>query len=100
VIGLGGASGVDHAFSTACRRLGIATDLYLADFSHFGDYRFSNRQLLRSGSGLCNIVHRALLFDGSKDLARQAIAAGIATYIIESEHGKPTRLNEFDETLR
>jgi hypothetical protein len=100
VIGLGGAPGVDHAFSTACRNLGIAIDLYLADFSHLGDYRFNNCQLLRSGAELCIIVHHAPLDDGSKDLARQAILAGIATYLIESENGKPTHLNECDEILR
>jgi hypothetical protein len=100
VIGLGGVPGVDHAFSTACRRPGITIDLYLADFSHLGDYRFSNCQLLRSGARLCIIVHHVPLDDGSKDLARQAIAAGIATYVIESEHGKPKRLNDGDGILR
>jgi hypothetical protein len=47
VIGLGGAPGVDHSFSKACRRLGITTDIYLADFVHLGDHGFSNRELLR-----------------------------------------------------
>jgi hypothetical protein len=100
VIALGGAPGVDHAFSSACRRLGMTTDVFLPDFSHLGDYGFSNRELLRRGADLCIIVHRAGLDDGSKDMARQAIAAGVPTYLIDSERGTPKRLNEGDEILR
>jgi hypothetical protein len=92
VIGLGGAPGVDHSFSTSCGRLGIATNVYLADFSHLGNHRFRIRELLRRGAGLCVIVHRIHLDDGSKDLASQAIAKGIPTYLIESGEGKPKRL--------
>ena len=33
------------------------------------------------------IVHRSLLDAGTKDMARQAIAAGVPTYLIDSEQG-------------
>jgi YspA, cpYpsA-related SLOG family len=89
VIVLGGGPGVEWAFSEACERLEIAKDVYLADFAHVADYRYANRELLGRGAGLCVIVHRAPLDDRSRDLARQAIAAGVPTYLIDSEEGKP-----------
>jgi hypothetical protein len=92
VIALGGGPGVDQSFSMACRRLGVTIDLYLADLSHLGDDRFGNRELLRRGAGLCILVHRSTLDEGSRDLAQQAIAAGVPTYLIDSEHGNPRRL--------
>ncbi len=100
MIGLGSDCGVDWAFSQACDRLGVAKDVFLADFSHLGDYRFANRELIRRGPGLCIIVHRTALDEGSTDLAQQAIAAGVPTYLIDNEQGTPKRLNERDEILR
>jgi hypothetical protein len=44
------------------------------------------------GAGLCVILHRSLLNVGTKDLARQAIAAGIPTYLTDSEHAAPRRV--------
>jgi hypothetical protein len=44
---IAGAPGVDQSSSTACRGLGITLDVFLADFSHLGDYRFANQGLLR-----------------------------------------------------
>jgi hypothetical protein len=34
------------------------------------------------GAGLCVIVHRSILDAGSKDLAQQAPALGVPTYLI------------------
>jgi hypothetical protein len=99
VIALGGYPGVDWSFSTACRKIGVEVDIYLSDFSRIGDYRFGNRQLLRHGADLCLIVHRDELDDGSKDLARQAVAAGIPTFLIADERAIPSRLNAGDERL-
>ena len=45
------------------------------------------------------IVHRSLLDAGTRDLARQAIDAGIATYLIDSEEGKPRRIRMEDGRL-
>jgi hypothetical protein len=47
---------------------------------------------VRTGAELRVIVHRALLGKGPKDLARQAIMAGIPTYLIEDERGMPVGL--------
>ena len=91
VIVHGGAPGVDQSFAEGCRALGVETDVCLADFSHRGDHRFSNRQMILKGAELCLIFHRAKLDEGSDDLARQAIAADVPTYLIDSEEGKPKR---------
>ena len=40
------------------------------------------------------------LDEGSRDLARQAVAAGVPPYLIDSEEGKPKRRNEGDAILR
>ncbi len=100
VIAHGGAPGVDQSFSTACRHLGVKIDCYLADFSHLGDHRFRNREMLRAGTALCLIFHRSVLDDASNDLTRQAIAAGVPTNLIDSEDGKPKDLLAGDARLR
>jgi hypothetical protein len=92
VIALGGAPGVDQSFSMACRRLGVTIDVYLADFSHLGDHRFGNRELLRRGAGMRIIVYRSMLDEGHRDLAQQAVAAGVPTYLIDLEAGNPRRM--------
>jgi hypothetical protein len=92
VVALGGSPGVDWAFCTACERLGIAKDVYLADFSHVGDYSFGNAELVRRGVGLCLILHRRVLDKASQDLMEKAIMAEIPTWLIDSEEGRPRRL--------
>jgi YspA, cpYpsA-related SLOG family len=96
----GGANGIDRSISLACKELGVMDELYLPEFSRAGDYAFQNRELLRRGAGLCLILHRSALDAGCSDLTRQAIAARVPTYLIDSEHGKPVRLTVGDEQLR
>ncbi len=57
---------------------------------------FRNHEMLRAGAGLCLIVLRSVLDAGTKNLARQAIEAGVPTYLIDSEKGKPRRLKAGD----
>jgi hypothetical protein len=52
--------------------------------------------MLRAGVGLCLILHRSILDARTKDPARQAIAAGVPTYLIDSDEGRPRRLNAGD----
>jgi hypothetical protein len=92
VIVHGGACGVDQSFAEACGELSVMAEVCLADFSHMGDYRFRNREMLRRGAGLCLIFHRSALDDASRDLARQAIAATVPTYLVDSDEGKPRRI--------
>jgi len=58
--------------------------------------RFRNREMLRAGASLCVILHRSVLDARTKDLARQAIEAGVPTYLIDSEEGKVRRLRAGD----
>jgi hypothetical protein len=49
--------------------------------------------MLRPDAQLCIILHRSLGEDERvKDLARQAIAEGVPTYLIANERGVPRRL--------
>jgi hypothetical protein len=93
-IALGGGNGVDNSFSAACRALDIAIDYRPVEFARVGDYQFQHREMLRPAAQLCIILHRSLSGDERvKDLARQAIAAGVPTYLIADERGVPRRLS-------
>jgi hypothetical protein len=49
--------------------------------------------MLRPGAGLCVVFQRSMGDDEQvKDLARQAIEAGVPTYLIADERGVPRRL--------
>jgi hypothetical protein len=85
----GGECGIDHSFSLACWKLGVEMDCVLLDYARAGDRRFQNREMIRRGAGLCLIFHRSELDDGSRDLVQQAIAAGIPTWLVDNEEGRP-----------
>lgn len=54
-----------------------------------------NKAMVNAGADLCLAVHRDIRFSkGSKGCARLALAAGIPTYLIDSEDGEPKRLEE------
>jgi YspA, cpYpsA-related SLOG family len=99
VIVRGGAPGIDQSFAVACRELGVMAEVCLPDFSHVGDHRFQNEEMLRPGVRLCLIFHRAGLDERCRDLAQQAIEAEVPTFLIDNEDGKPRRLTEGDELL-
>ena len=60
---------------------------------------FRKRELVRACADLGVIVGPSLRGKGPKDLARQAIMAGIPTYLIASEAAEPKRLKEGDGKL-
>jgi hypothetical protein len=102
VIVHGDDTGVEESFATAAKGLRIQTEAYPADFGHLGEgaETFRNREMIRAGAGLCVVVHRSLATSqGVKDCARQAIAAGIPTYLIDSERAVPRRLRGGDALL-
>jgi hypothetical protein len=101
VIVHGDDTGVAESFATAARGQRIKTEEHIADFGRLGKeaIRFRNREMLRAGAQLCVIVHRSVLDAGTRDLARQAIEAGVPTYLIDSEEGKPRPLRMGDERL-
>jgi hypothetical protein len=52
-----------------------------------------NARMVAAGADLCIAVHRYIFNSkGTKDCARQAIEAGIPTYLIDSEKAVPKRL--------
>ena len=56
--------------------------------------------MVAAGAGLCIAVHRYVFNSkGTKDCANQAIAAGIPTYLIDGDEGKPKRLRKGDPRL-
>jgi hypothetical protein len=94
-------TGVAESFATAARGQRIRIEEHVADFAHLGQeaIRFRNRELLRAGAHLCVILHRCVLDAGTRDLARQAIEAGVPTYLIDSEEGRPERIRTGDARL-
>lgn len=92
VIVHGGACGIDHSFSLACWKLGVDTECVLLDYTHAGDWQLQNREMIRRGAGLFLIFHRAELDRGIRDLALQANAAGIPTWLIDREEGRPRQI--------
>jgi hypothetical protein len=61
----------------------IKMEAHMAGFDHLGEetIRFRNHGVLH-GAGLCVIVHRSVLDAGTKDLARQALAAVVPIDLI------------------
>jgi hypothetical protein len=91
----GGASGIDESFDLACRGMRIQFEPHPADWDRLGDRAgpIRNGEMVRSGVALCLVFHRFLANSkGSKDCARQAIAAGVPTYLIDSDRVVPRRL--------
>jgi hypothetical protein len=53
--------------------------------------------MIRAGAALCVAVHRNIRASkGTKDCARQAIAAGIPTWLIDGDDARPRRLEGKD----
>jgi hypothetical protein len=56
--------------------------------------------MVAAGAEMCIAFHRAISASkGTKDCARQAIEAGIPTYLIDSEAAVPKRLLAHDPRL-
>lgn len=102
VIVHGAATGVDESFDTAAMGLGIATEPHPADWERLGKRAgpIRNQAMVDAGASMCIAVHRYLMNSkGTKDCCRQAIEAGIPTYLIDSDAAKPKRLRADDPRL-
>jgi hypothetical protein len=56
--------------------------------------------MVDAGAGMCLAFHRYLANSkGTRDCARRAIAAGIPTYLIDSDRARPRRLRAGDARL-
>jgi hypothetical protein len=57
-------------------------------------------RMAKVGADLCIVVHRNLIASvNTKDCAAQAIAAGVLTYLIESDEGVPVKLEAGDPRI-
>lgn len=93
----GAASGVDAAFAEACSDLDVTQERHPADWDRYGKGAGPRRnaEIISAGADLCIAVHRFLPNSkGTKDAVQRAIAAGIPTYLIDSEDAVPRRLAE------
>jgi hypothetical protein len=102
VIVHGEGTGVEESFATAANGLGVAAEAHPAEWDRLGLTAgpIRNGAMIRAGADLCIVVHRFLMNSKiSKDCARQAIEAGIPTYLIDSDKAGPRRLHADDPRL-
>jgi hypothetical protein len=86
----GGGPGVDESFASACRALDVTAEPQVPDWKGLGNISrpARNKEMLESGINLCIALHRSITTStGTKDCIKQALAAGIPTYLIEDERG-------------
>jgi hypothetical protein len=98
----GGGPGVDNAFVSACRDLGISTEPHLANWKGLRDIAVPvrNKQMVDSGADLCIAVHRSIAkCKETKNCVCHALNAGIPTYLIEDDRGVPKRLTANDARI-
>jgi YspA, cpYpsA-related SLOG family len=115
----GGATGIDRSFAEACGEVGIDQEAHPADWgaldhpeavirqdskgrsynANAGPIR--NQEMVDGGAVMCLAFHRAISSsEGTKDCCRRALAAGIPTWLIDSEWAEPKRLRAEDGRLR
>jgi hypothetical protein len=102
VIVHGGANGVDQAFHLGAQALAIDVEPHLANWQSLGNIAgpSRNREMVNSGADLCIALRRTLeTSKGTKDCVRQALAAGIAVWLIEDDRAVPRRVQADDERL-
>jgi hypothetical protein len=102
VIVHGGASGVDSAFHNASVFANVAREVYPADWQNQGKRAgpIRNGVMVAKGADLCIAVHKFLMNSkGTRDCCNQAIAAGIPTFLIDSDAVIPMRLRADDPRL-
>jgi hypothetical protein len=98
----GAATGVDSAFDRAGIAVGVAREPHPADWKRPGKRAgpIRNGEMVTAGVDLCIAVHKFIPGSkGTKDCCRQAIAAGIPTWLIDSDDGEPKRLTAEDPRL-
>jgi hypothetical protein len=95
-------SGVDESFSRACKSLGIAVEARVANWRQTGvpTVGARNRELIKDGADLCIALHRSIAASQrTKNCVRQAIQAGIPTFLIADDRAIPSRMRARDPRL-
>lgn len=91
----GAADGVDYAFADAAFDLEMGVASFPAEWDRHGKGAGPKRnaEMVASGADLCIAVHRFIRGSkGTRDCARQAIEAGIPTFLVKDNTGDPRRL--------
>jgi hypothetical protein len=86
----------------ACQTLGVTVEPHLADWKGLGNVAgpARNREMVQAGADLCVALHRSIeTSKGTRDCVRQALAAGIGVWLIESEEAIPKRVQADDKRL-
>jgi acetylglutamate kinase len=105
VIVHGGGCGVDQAFSVACQELGVQAEAHPVTDQWIRQYGaqerpLRNKAMVDLGAEMCIVIHRDLENStGSKDCVRQALAAGIPTFLIDSAAVRPVPIKAGDARL-
>ena len=98
----GNQPGVDTAFATAAKELGVTAEPRVIDRNQSGHPTIGarNRALLMGGADMCIAVHRNRSASVStKDFAAHAIAAGIPMHLIGSHEAVQMELDVDDPRL-
>jgi len=100
VIVHGEAKGVDSAFADAARATaGVTEEPHKADWDKHGRAAgpIRNEEMVAAGADLCLAVHRSLATSkGTLGCVRLAMAAGIPTWLIDSDDAVPRRIASVD----
>jgi hypothetical protein len=103
VIVHGDCRGVDNSFRSVCRWLRVKDEPRAPEWARFGDAAGprQNAETVASKPDLCVALHRSIeASKGTKDCVKQALAAGIAVYLVEDSRGILRRLEARDERLK
>ena len=98
----GGEPGVDEAVAVAAEKLDVRHEARLVSRHHTGvpTIGAKNRELIMARPDLCVAMHQAIRGGTrTRDCVRQALQAGIPTYLIENEWAIPIRLRVRDKRL-
>jgi hypothetical protein len=95
------SGGVGSAFDCAAIDAIVTKEPHLVQYGPGeAGIRTRNRYMIAQGGDLCIAVHRFLAKSKStKHCVREAIAAGIPTYLIDTKDGEPVRLRADDPRL-
>jgi hypothetical protein len=80
----------------------LTVEAHPADSDRLGKVagQIRNHEIVGAGAGVCLALHHFLANSrGTMDCCRQAIGAGIPTYLIDSEAARPRRLLADDPRL-
>lgn len=101
----GDAEGVDRAFQDASSMFDVEVEPHPVSRGQWSCHGKAagprrNQSMVEAGADMCIAIHENLRGSrGTKDCVRRAIAAGVPTYLIDSDRCEPRRLAADDPRL-